>query len=448
MDREYQQLRFDISEKVRLHPQQPGIKRLVELDLYPDVEIEDQETHLRIHGYLRLAGKYIGDEEDEISKREEADEGDEAVSQEWQEGESMDEIAFVIPVEITLPSDRVDIDQLATEVESFDYQVLSPFELQVEAVLTIDGLLADPKKEERDDSDSVVSFAGSSALSEKEGNPHETEEESPDEVHLIHVEDGGEPAREKDEPDMHESEEIQVLSQESSKAPHEDEGWTEERPEEDEADHLAVESSAAGESPAEEWFPDSPSTTNLAWEGEAGTAPKAGGEEAPAKEREEPETNSQTNFVRFGSQSSDDDLEEKFHLARQLLRKPSPDEFGPERADGDSLVEDETWDEDAGASAGESADSAEADPVDDEKGEQKVDQGEGLHWARRFLGEKEDTFVKMRMVIVQKNESLDSLADRYDVSPSQILRLNNLDSGNLEEGQIIYIPGEERKTAP
>ena len=36
MDREYQQLRFDISEKVRLHPQQPGIKTLVELDLYPD----------------------------------------------------------------------------------------------------------------------------------------------------------------------------------------------------------------------------------------------------------------------------------------------------------------------------------------------------------------------------------------------------------------------------
>jgi stage VI sporulation protein D len=52
----------------------------------------------------------------------------------------------------------------------------------------------------------------------------------------------------------------------------------------------------------------------------------------------------------------------------------------------------------------------------------------------------------MRMVIVQKDESLESLADRYDVSPSQILRLNGLDSGQLEEGQIIYIPGEERKT--
>src|SRR5690606_1214634 len=120
MDREYQQLRFDISEKVRLHPQQPGIKTLVELDLYPDVEIEDQETHLRIHGYLRLAGRYVGDEEDRIDEGKSAGDGDEADAQEKSKGESLDEIAFVIPVEITLPSDRVVIDRRATEVESFD----------------------------------------------------------------------------------------------------------------------------------------------------------------------------------------------------------------------------------------------------------------------------------------------------------------------------------------
>ena len=84
--------------------------------------------------------------------------------------------------------------------------------------------------------------------------------------------------------------------------------------------------------------------------------------------------------------------------------------------------------------------------ADVREGEQGAGEGEGLHWARQFLGGKEDTFVKMRMVIVQKGETLDTLAERYGVSASSILRLNGLESGQLEEGQIVYIP-EERKTA-
>lgn len=429
MDREYQQLRFDISEKVRLHPQQPGIKTLVELDLYPDVEIEDQETHLRIHGYLRLAGRYAGDEEDRIDEGKSAGDGDEADAQEKSKGESLDEIAFVIPVEITLPSDRVDIDRLATEVESFDYQVLSPFELQVEAVLVIDGLLPDPKKEEGADSESVVSFAGSS-FSERGSDPEEKEE---DEVHLIHVEYGGEPFQRENERDPWDGE-VHALSQDADLR-------GEEASEEGEADTIAVESSAAGESPAEEWVPDSFASEDLASEKVADTEGSEDREEEPMDDPRELEGNRQIDRVRFGLQSQEEDQSEHFDLARKLLRKPSPDEFGPEPSSADAPTAEAAWEDDEGEAEGESVESAEA--PEDEPG---TDQEEGLHWARRFLGEKEDTFVKMRMVIVQKDESLESLADRYDVSPSQILRLNGLDSGQLEEGQIIYIPGEERKT--
>lgn len=127
-----EQLRFNISEKIRLHPQQAGISSLLELDLYPDVEIKEEGQHVKIHGYLRLNGTYEGEfYEEEDREYEEFD------------GEA---IAYVIPVEITLPRERAQLIDVSAEVESFDYQVLSPFELQIEAVLLIDGIL--PEQEE------------------------------------------------------------------------------------------------------------------------------------------------------------------------------------------------------------------------------------------------------------------------------------------------------------
>ena len=433
VDREYQQLQFDISEKVRLHPQQPGIRTLVELDLYPDVEIEDQETHLRIHGYLRLAGKYVGDEEDRIDEREERI-GVEGL----QTARDLDEIAYVIPVEITLPSDRVDMDRIAAEVESFDYRVLSPFELQIEAVLTIDGLLSDSKKDAKTSSDGDVSFAGSSVHSEKGTRLDPEEEELPGEVHLIHVDNGGTESKERAQ-----GKDVHVLAEESSAIGDEGEYGAENG---DEAYLHAVESSSSGESPAEEWSPDPFTVADGRFREDEGakTPEKADGEKSRVDDGDFPAEDHPTSRVRFGIQPQKEDRDEEFQLAGNFLRKPSPDEFGPDRSATDPSAEM------AGEASGTEEEAAafdEAISEDERDREPGADKGEGLHWSRQFLGAREDTFVKMRMVIVQRGESVESLAGRYGVSISSILRLNGLDSGQLEEGQIVYIPGEERKTA-
>lgn len=128
----FNQLRFDISEKVRLHPQQPGIGTLLELDLYPDVEVRDEGKNLKIQGYLRLNGAYLGESE-----------GESANVVTTAQTEVREDLAYVIPVEITIPADRAELCNISAEVETFDYSVVSPFELQVEAILTIDGLLSE-----------------------------------------------------------------------------------------------------------------------------------------------------------------------------------------------------------------------------------------------------------------------------------------------------------------
>nr|WP_255724554.1 LysM peptidoglycan-binding domain-containing protein [Shimazuella soli] len=44
------------------------------------------------------------------------------------------------------------------------------------------------------------------------------------------------------------------------------------------------------------------------------------------------------------------------------------------------------------------------------------------------------------MVIVQKDETIDTLAAKYDVTCNAIIRTNQFATDRLEEGQIVKIP--------
>jgi stage VI sporulation protein D len=64
-----------------------------------------------------------------------------------------------------------------------------------------------------------------------------------------------------------------------------------------------------------------------------------------------------------------------------------------------------------------------------------------LEWKRLF-SVKEDTvqFKRMRMCIVHKDDTLQSIADRYELQPREIALYNRLGEVDVSEGQIIYIP--------
>ncbi|GAA4705026.1 LysM peptidoglycan-binding domain-containing protein [Brevibacillus fulvus] len=57
-----------------------------------------------------------------------------------------------------------------------------------------------------------------------------------------------------------------------------------------------------------------------------------------------------------------------------------------------------------------------------------------------FVKSNEERFSKMRLCIVQRNETLETIASRYALPVSKILEVNRLASDRLEEGQILYIP--------
>ncbi|RIW37717.1 stage VI sporulation protein D [Bacillus salacetis] len=62
-----------------------------------------------------------------------------------------------------------------------------------------------------------------------------------------------------------------------------------------------------------------------------------------------------------------------------------------------------------------------------------------------FFARKDDgRAAKMKVCIVQQGETLELIADKYDLSIPQLLRVNHLEAHqDVTEGQVLYIPQEE-----
>ncbi|UWE04659.1 LysM peptidoglycan-binding domain-containing protein [Laceyella sacchari] len=344
MESSFTQLRFDISENVRLQSQQPGIDTLLELDLYPDIEIKDEGQHLKIQGYLRLNGSYL-------KQREGESEPDVHTNGE----EDQQELAYVIPVEITLPRDRAEEDQISAEVEAFDYQVLSPFELKIDAILIIDGLLPERQAEipgevaPPDKEEALPVFSGQSAQPMASLAHQHDFDDAKVEIELETPDDPQKGDAEHEEQDVHLIQPVESI--ESMQANSE-------------------EQKALTVDPQDFW-----------------------------RERQASKQAQTAESIKEGEQP------------------PEPVEM---------------------------SDSADSERVDVEQeqtdGAQPDEKQENTSWIGWLLREKEEAFVPMKMVIVQKDDTIDTVANRYNVSANELIRLNRLQTDVLVEGQILNVP--------
>ncbi|MNV84491.1 Stage VI sporulation protein D [compost metagenome] len=72
--------------------------------------------------------------------------------------------------------------------------------------------------------------------------------------------------------------------------------------------------------------------------------------------------------------------------------------------------------------------------ADDEKSDER-------EWKSRFVrGQESDAFRKVRLCIVQREETLDSIAEKYQLSARELVLYNRLPGQTVEEGQVLYIP--------
>jgi stage VI sporulation protein D len=81
--------------------------------------------------------------------------------------------------------------------------------------------------------------------------------------------------------------------------------------------------------------------------------------------------------------------------------------------------------------------------VEEGKKEKKVSRRNenALYLTKIFAKEEQQDFSRLKICIVQQGESIDQIAERYDVSVQQLLRVNQLEhEADISEGQLLYIP--------
>ncbi|ENH97937.1 stage VI sporulation protein D [Gracilibacillus halophilus YIM-C55.5] len=57
-----------------------------------------------------------------------------------------------------------------------------------------------------------------------------------------------------------------------------------------------------------------------------------------------------------------------------------------------------------------------------------------------FADEEESSYSRLKLYIVQPEDHIEKIAEKYNTSANSILRTNRLDEDELAEGQLIYIP--------
>ncbi|MBE1443484.1 LysM peptidoglycan-binding domain-containing protein [Paenibacillus sp. OAS669] len=374
-------LRFDIYERVHLSEGVAGIKELEGIELAPHIQVLPQGDQALLRGNLLLSGTYV-DEQDAVNRT----------------------LEHLIPVEITLPMNRVQrMEDIAVEIENFDVELLSTRSLNITGVLSLNGL-------------EVVSPSVGDIWGEAE-----------EEVVFVHEVQGQQrepevpesPAAVQEEVERQE-EEVSLTVQIEPKGGEQEE-WT--------SPSLAF----AAANPIEEKIvaetkETKPEQAQQARQDQRSSAQESGSL-AALEVPEEAVPVSEPVAVEAASEaesSEDKSKEMKIGISGKKGEAEEPAKpFGLT-----SLLQSQ-----ASVKAPEGRQEEESPAVD-------PPQGEKVEWKRLLASPKgeQKEFKRLRLCIVQKEETLESIAKRYDLNPREIALFNRLGDTDLTEGQIVYIP--------
>jgi len=335
-------LRFDIYERVYLDENLVGIRELNEVELVPHMEVYTEGDTALLKGNLYLTGSYAGET-----------------------GEAARTLEHLIPVEITLPLNRIqDVRQVAVEIDQFDVDLMNARSLNVTGVLTLHGIemLSAPEEEWRNEEETVFVHENKAASGFGDVSP----------VHQQEVRQEERFEELEDAP----VEEVQAVQEVTAEA--------------DPSEVLEAQPVFAGSLQEELSEPAQPE------EQPAELQPVAAIQSVQEEKREVK--------VAVGSKSQPDGA---YHL-KSLLHSHE------QRSSAAAVQEQE------------------APPAP---------RAESVEWKRLFVREDaEERFSKVRACIVQKEDTLDVIAQRYNLNPKEILLYNRISEQDLEEGKVLLIP--------
>lgn len=441
-------LRFDIYERVHLSENVVGIDELEEIELFPKIQVIPGEEYASLRGHLLLSGLYRG------------------------EG-STQELEHWIPVEITIPLSRVGkLEEIAVEIENFDVDLLSARSLNITGVLSLQGIETSSlavEPEEWKDRELVVAhepaldlrgdvLGDPDHLSEPEAGLASAESRYTEHFRMWEQESL---------PELNDTDEQQsILTWNDQASPLYAQSVVEDKePEAEALEELTArdpqaegdeaESTEQARSSASEqqvWFKEAARPSVTVTEIDLDEPP---GQFASAEREEEALPVSQEEELSFEEAApvtanfdTEDDVltaeaehdaeirpepEEKKELKIALGSKKNGDIPQESNYGISKLLSSYRPDSESGQSLQETEEVLPAAVQND---------AEEVRWKSLFIRNAEDQtpFRKVRLVIVQREETLDAIAERYQLSSRELQLYNRLAEQHLSEGQVLYIP--------
>ena len=154
---------IDLKEVFHLSHEQIPIEEIEDMELVPQIESREYDDHIEIVGSLILYGNYRGNQD--AGKLQPADELPESFEESvlfeplstdrgpFSPLTKKDLLKHQIPIQITLPREKVrGIDEIYTFISAFDYELKSPYQIEVMASLVISGLVDKEEQMEKKES--------------------------------------------------------------------------------------------------------------------------------------------------------------------------------------------------------------------------------------------------------------------------------------------------------
>ena len=391
--------KFELNEFLSFQKGQEVLE-LIGIALEPDISIYESKDNVTIRGVIELTGEYIPD----ASSSE--DDGEESTStifsfqnqsmknyiqdvRRFEDG--LNEFRYHIPVEVTIPKYRVpSLDDVMVEIDYFDYEIPDASQLKVQAEVLITGIEQEtfsapeaPPEPTFDEEEITRPFSFDVKFDEDE----EVESSS------FKEEEKAESFSFRDESPAEKFMEQELMEEEVNMA-NEEESREEEKEE---------------EKPDRFWFKQE-KTQSL--------------EEFFAKPKED-----DIHMEESSSSSSSSVSPEAY--GEEVVEDYYDDYDFPEHREEEELVE-------TSKEPGYTIDS------NKKEDREEVEQDDTFYLVNMFK-EDEYAFSRIKMCIVQESDTVDSIAERYDLPRLQLMRYNNLEEDDLKPGDILYIPRKLNK---
>lgn len=376
---ETNQLKLDLNESLFFETGYE-IAEMINISLTPEISIQSFDDYVSIRGVVELTGQYIKENEifDQPLLKDEMD--GQWVNKVRNKPNNQVEFSHYFPIDISVPLNRIsNVDDVSVKIVSFDYDLSQSNHLQIFSTVHIYGIDDDQPVIEDEAREEVIALDDDFSFE------------------MLPISD--EPGTDSDQEDR-QKKTFEMSEAEKSKQVEQTKQVT--GPVADDSKEKEKIETPTKEENVIKLVPDEGSPSEV--KDDASQQPDRQKVQQEATKAKDLSTEQlETTELKEAGEEEDDQLTEE----KDLIRIEDPHHTVEEMAQTD---------------------------------EEQNDVKDVSYLAHMFQSEDEKRFTNMRLYIVQNQDTLQSIAERYEVEPLTIINENNLQDEHLSAGQLLYIP--------